>query len=314
MTTDHIHVAAALIVNPRAEVLISLRPAHAHQGGLWEFPGGKVDADEDAFAALARELDEELGIAIRSARPLIRIPYCYPDRKVLLDVWRVSSFAGTPYGREGQRIAWVAPAKLDASVFPAANGPIVTAARLPDRYLITPEPGEDFLARLEHALTAGIRLVQLRAKGLGPNDYAALARAVCTRVHAAGAQVLLNAPPDLAIEVGADGVHLTTQRLMALSQRPLPTAMWVAASCHTVDELQQALRVGCDFAVLGPVQPTRSHPSAPHLGWDGLQALTEQAPLPVYALGGLDSRHLAEAWAAGAQGIAAIRGLWPEDL
>src|SRR5690606_2777302 len=133
---------------------ISLRPAHAHQGGLWEFPGGKVDADEDAFAALARELDEELGIAITSARPLIRIPHSYPDRQVLLDVWRVSSFVGTPYGREGQRIAWVAPAKLDASVFPAANGPIVTAARLPDRYLITPEPGEDFLVRLEHALTA----------------------------------------------------------------------------------------------------------------------------------------------------------------
>lgn len=309
-----IHVVAAVITNPRGDVLISLRPAHAHQGGRWEFPGGKVEAGEDAFAALARELDEELGIAIASARPLIRIPHCYPDRQVLLDVWRVSRFTGTPHGREGQRIAWVAPAELDASVFPAANRPIVTAARLPDRYLITPEPGADFRARLERALAAGISLVQLRAKEQDSNDYAALARAVCTRVHAADAQLLLNAEPDLAIEVGADGVHLTTQRLMALSQRPLPATMWVAASCHAADELQQAVRVGCDFAVLGPVQPTQSHPSAPHLGWGGLQALTEQAPLPVYALGGLDARHLAEAWAAGAQGIAAIRGLWPEDL
>ncbi len=101
---------------------------------------------------------------------------------------------------------------------------------------------------------------------------------------------------------------------MRLSQRPLPAHLWVAASCHNADELQQAVRIGCDFVVLGPVQPTASHPDAPHLDWSGLQTLCEVTRVPVYALGGLRSSDLDAAWRAGAQGIAAIRGLWPEAV
>ncbi len=308
---NQIHVAAAVIINARGEVLISLRHAHLHQGGLWEFPGGKVEASEDVYTTLVRELHEELGVTVRAARPLIRIPHAYPDKQVLLDVWQVTAFDGEPQGREGQSIRWVSPEQLPNFAFPAANYPIVTAARLPDQYLITPEPGVGFLARLERALRAGIRLVQLRAKTLNAADYLDLAHKVCTLVHAQGAQVLLNADPAVVVEVGADGVHITTQRLRALSQRPLPTDYWVAASCHSAAELQQATVIGCDFAVLGPVQPTASHPDASQLGWLGLQALTEATVLPVYALGGMQREDCERAWDAGAQGIAAIRGLWP---
>ncbi|MBI5460857.1 MAG: Nudix family hydrolase [Gammaproteobacteria bacterium] len=320
-----IHVVAAVIVNARGEVLISLRHAQAHQGGLWEFPGGKVEPGEAAYAALRRELHEELGIDVEKARPLIRIPHRYPDKSVLLDVWRVTDFSGEPHGREGQPVQWVTPERLPDFDFPAANRPIVTAARLPDRYLITPEPtleptlefGADFLQRLEQAFARGIRLVQLRAKTLDERAYSELARAVCARARAYGAQVLLNAAAPAAIEsiaeIGAAGVHLNTQRLMSLSQRPLPPPLWVAASCHTAEELQQAARIGCDFVVLGPVQPTASHPGAVHLDWSGLHALCEIGSVPVYALGGLRDADLDAAWRAGAQGIAAIRGLWPEE-
>ncbi|MFN2308148.1 MAG: Nudix family hydrolase [Gammaproteobacteria bacterium] len=312
------HVVAAVIVNAHGEVLVSRRHANAHQGGLWEFPGGKVEAHETALQALRRELHEELGIELRAARPLIRIPHQYPDQAVLLEVWRVSAFRGEAHGREGQPVQWLAPTRLREFAFPAANRPVVVAARLPDRYLITPEPGADFSARLERAFAAGIRLVQLRARTLPEADYLQLARSVCAQARRHGAEVLLNADPAQAAlivqiaEVGAAGVHLSAARLRTLERRPLPADLWLAASCHTADELAQAARIGCDFAVLGPVQATASHPGAPPLGWEALRTLTEHAALPVYALGGLHPADLEAAWQAGAQGIAAIRALWPE--
>ena len=119
-----IHVAAAVIHDERGRILIALRPEHLHQGGLWEFPGGKVEAGEDSRRALARELKEELGIHVDKAHPLILIPYRYPDREVLLDVWCVDRFSGEAHGREGQEIAWVLPGDLSQYRFPPANLPI----------------------------------------------------------------------------------------------------------------------------------------------------------------------------------------------
>lgn len=311
---DTVRVAAAVLMNAQGHVLISRRPAQAHQGGLWEFPGGKIEPGETVFAALCRELEEELGITVQTGRPLIRIPYRYPDKAVLLDVWRVEGYSGEPQGCEGQPLQWVAPERLSEFSFPAANAPIISAARLPERYLITPEPDADFLPRLEQALAGGIQLLQLRAKTLATDDYIALAREVCARAHRHGAQVLLNAEPAWVAPTGADGVHLTSARLRGLATRPLPPSLWVAASCHDAAELAQATRLGVDFAVLGPVQATASHPQALPLEWDRFQALAEAVALPVYALGGLAEADLTRAWQAGAQGIAAIRGLWSAVL
>ena len=165
--TDAQHVVAAVIVNSKKEILLSLRPAHVHQAGLWEFPGGKVEAGEDARKALVRELVEELGIEPLNARPMIRVRHAYPEKSVLLDVWYVDTFKGQPRGREGQEIKWVSRNELTQRKFPAANLAIVNAVRLPSLYLISPEPGEDragFLSILERTLKTGVRLVQLRAK------------------------------------------------------------------------------------------------------------------------------------------------------
>jgi 8-oxo-dGTP diphosphatase len=313
VTPDLVHVAAAAIVDARGDVLIAQRPAHVHQGGYWEFPGGKVEPGEDARAALGRELHEELGIDIVQARPLIRVAHDYPDKRVLLDVWRVDGFRGEPHGREGQPIAWVAPDALPARAFPAANLPIVTAVRLPDRYLVTGEPVYDrqrFLERLEQALERGVQLVQLRAKGLSEAALCALAQAALAPCRRHGARLLVNADPAVAERSGADGVHLSSARLMALRERPLPKRYWVAASCHDHRELRHASRIGVDFVVAGPVLPTTSHPGSPTLGWGGLRRLTEAAGVPVYALGGMKPEHLEQAWRHGAQGIAAISALW----
>lgn len=306
-----VHVAAAAIFNPQGQVLITRRAEHQHQGGLWEFPGGKVEAGELVRDALARELHEEIGIDVQQARPLIRVLHDYPDKSVLLDVWRVDAFSGEAHGCEGQPLTWVQPADLADYDFPAANEPIVRAVQLPDFFLITPNPGDDisaFLAQLEQRLRGGIRLVQLRAKSLSEVDYIALAKkclALCERYQAL---LVLNADPAVVTTVGAHGAHLDSGRLQTLSKRP--NVKWVSASCHSLEQMVQAQELGADFMLLSPVAATASHPDAVPLGWEKFQELTEQASCPVYALGGMSPSDLQQAFAHGAQGVAAIRALW----
>ena len=84
-----IHVVAAIIIGQQQQILISRRPDHLHQGGLWEFPGGKVEVNEQPQRALARELREELAIEIEVLQPYMQISHDYPDKNVLLDIWTV---------------------------------------------------------------------------------------------------------------------------------------------------------------------------------------------------------------------------------
>lgn len=313
-----VHVAAAAIFNEDGCVLIARRADHLHQGGLWEFPGGKVEVDESVIEALTRELHEELGINVQTARPLIRVRHDYPDKSVLLDVWRVSTFTGEAHGKEGQPIKWVLPTELYEYDFPTANIPIVTATRLSDRYLITPSPGEDvsaFLAQLENRLRDGIRLVQLRAKSLSAEAYLSLARQCVVLCEKYDADLMLNADPNVVLEVGARGVHLDSGRLESLSEPPFQpfhkaNSKWVSASCHSPQQLEQAKKLGADFVMVSPVAATASHPDTQPLGWQQFQVLTEQAECPVFALGGMTADDLDQAFAHGAQGVAAIRALW----
>ena len=312
---DEVHVAVGILFNPQGEVLLTRRPLHVHQGGLWEFPGGKVEAAETIQAALQRELHEELGITVLSARPLIRIRHAYPDKRVLLDVWRIEHYRGEPQSLEAQPLCWAAPDALNRLDFPAADVPIIDALRLPSLYLITGEPADRpavFLQRLEQALERGLRLLQLRARQLPEPALLGLYRQAQALTRRYGATLLLNGSPAQALAVQADGVHLSAPRLLALQSRPLSAGRWVAASCHNEAELRHACRLGLDFVVVSPVSHTRSHPDTPPLGWKGLQALTEMANLPVYALGGMTPADLERAWRHGAQGIAAIRSLWDE--
>jgi 8-oxo-dGTP diphosphatase len=308
-----IHVAAAAITDTSDRVLIAQRPADVHQGGLWEFPGGKLEPGESPGQALTRELQEELGIKVASARQLIRVRHDYPDKPVLLDVWRVERYAGTPVGREGQPLEWVKIGELEKFSFPDANIPIIQALQLPDRYLITPEPVSDipgYLEVLKRAIARGILLVQLRAKHLAEEDYRRLALAAAQLCRSANVRLMLNCAPHLVPELGAQGVHLTARRLLALERRPLDAGYLVAASCHHADEVIHAVRLGLDFIVASPVRETSSHPGKPAIGLDGLRSLCEAADMPVYALGGMQESDIESVWQCGAQGIAAIRGLW----
>lgn len=307
-----VHVAVGVVSDAASRILICRRDAHRHQGGLWEFPGGKVESGEDVRAALERELAEEVAIRPKRAWPLIRVPYCYPDKEVLLDVWRVTRFTGTAYGRQGQICQWVTRQALADFRFPAANHPIIGAASLPSRYLITPPLADPdhLLSGVVRALSLGCRLVQLRPGALSDVDLEELARLLLAPIRAAGGRLLINRRLDIARRVDADGVHLSASQLRVLRQRPLPTGYLLAASCHNPAELARAHACGVDFAVLSPVCATPSHPGYVPLGWQTFADWIRDVPIPVYALGGVGPADLERAWRARAQGVAGIRGFW----
>jgi len=124
-----IQVAVGLIFNCEGSILIAKRPLHKYQGGLWEFPGGKVEMHETVFDALRRELREELGIEVVEASQVLQIPYAYLDREIVLDVWKVTNFHGEVSGKENQPILWVEPKLLSQYEFPEANVRIIKAIK-----------------------------------------------------------------------------------------------------------------------------------------------------------------------------------------
>ncbi len=308
-----IHVAVGVVTDSRGRCLVAKRPGHVHHGGKWEFPGGKIAPGEAVPCALRREIKEEVGIDVLAAEPLIRVRHDYPQRRVLLDVWRVTRFAGEPHGREGQVVQWVETGSLRQLEFPEGNRTIISAAILPCIYAITDltrYARADMLHRLESALQAGLRLVQVRAKNLSRSGYRDFAAEVISLCRAHDAAALVNAGPQLARRLGAAGVHLDSQSLSKLTRRPLDSSHWVAASCHDEREIRRAAKLGVDFIVVSPVRTTPSHPQACVLGWKRFATLCEEATMPVFALGGMRPEDLQRARGCGAQGVAMIRGAW----
>lgn len=320
-----IHVMAAVIRRDDGYILIAKRPANVHQGGLWEFPGGKLEDNEPRRDGLARELQEELGIQVTVARPLIDIRHDYPDKSIRLDVWEVSEFSGQAHGAEGQQVRWVSPQSLKEYAFPAANQPIVLAATLPQRYLITPPQidSQALFSSVEAAMASGAAMVQLRRPDVGRREYEELASQVMARFSDKLLWLLKGEQPPRADA----GWHLTARQLRALQSAgwrkgeplagqayPHQAHTWtglLAASCHDEQELAMAADIGADLVTLSPVLQTRSHPQATPLGWHRAAELIALTNIPVYLLGGLCETHLEKAQAIGAQGIAGISGLWP---
>jgi 8-oxo-dGTP diphosphatase len=316
-----LQVAVGVVKNSEGKILLSLRHAGLHQGGLWEFPGGKIEASETAEVALARELKEELNITVTAASPLITINHQYPDRFVQLSVFLVEQFSGEAKSLEGQPFKWVTQAELEHYTFPAANQPIITAARLPPYYAILDDVDEALLLiNLQQILNRGVKLIQARLKNTSPSAVAKFIGQAYPLCKQQQALLLMNSAVDYPAEV--DGIHLTSRDLMALrpcsgqalrlrSGQALTTrpenSQWLAASCHNLEQLQHAQNIGVDFVVLAPVLATQTHPGAASLGWGQFAELVAQVNLPVYALGGMTKSCLATAQQRGGQGIAAIR-------
>jgi 8-oxo-dGTP diphosphatase len=306
-----VRVAVAVILRRDGAVLLAQRVAGTPYAGYWEFPGGKLEPGETAAQALERELHEELGIDVTLATPWLTQRYAYPHAHVELEFFRVYAWQGEPYGRDGQPIAWQTPGAFDVAPLLPANSVVLRALSLPPVYAISmaEELGEEqFLSRARVALDDGVRLIQLREKSFPAARLERLAGDLLALARPRGARVLLNGDIEATRRSGCDGVHWTAARLSAAQARP--DDMLCAASCHDAAELAQAAHLGVDFAVLGPVNATPSHPDANPLGWAHFADLVRGTPIPVYALGGLDHGDLDVALAHGAHGIALRRAAW----
>ncbi|MFK5985030.1 MAG: Nudix family hydrolase [Pseudomonadota bacterium] len=322
--SDYLKVVIAIICRGD-NVLISKRAADVHLAGLWEFPGGKIEASETAIQALHRELNEELGISISAAEALISIPCHYPEVNVLLDVWIVTKFTGWAFGKEDQQIKWSSKNQLAQINFPEINKNIINALLLPKTYLITENIDlsieankQQFIEQFRTTCRQGFQLIQLRFK------TAQIDQEFIQQLLAIGSAYQVNlqlnschfdALKDSKMEQLTLGLHLSSHELQAfnsstLTRLRLQYRSYISASCHTLDDVLNANQLKLDFIVISPVNKTTSHLQAEAIGWEAFAKITTAAQMPVYALGGMSLLDIEQAKQHGGQGIAGISCFW----
>lgn len=315
MTVKIVDVAAGILLQADGRFLLASRPPGKPYAGYWEFPGGKLESGESARAALERELMEELGIRITAATPWIVQTFTYPHASVRLHFFRITAWQGEPHPHEGQSFAWQTPGALNVSPILPANGPILRGLVQPTLLAFSnvAELGEtEFLRRLDNQLARGPLRLILREPQLDGDAYRALAELVLARIRPNHGTLLLHNQIELARELGAGGVHLPARELAHLAQRPRGLD-WIGASVHNPAELAATARLGLDYAVLGHVTPTRSHPDSPPLGWEAFAEMVGQGwPFPVYAIGGMQMKDIERSQQYGGHGIAMLRAFWEQ--
>ncbi len=287
-----VHVTAGVLADSEGRVLVAQRPVGKHLAGRWEFPGGKLNPGEAPLAGLKRELAEELGVTLEEAEPLIRLHHDYPDRRVLLDVWRVTRYGGTPASLDGQALDWVAPDRLPSIDLLEADRPIITALRLP--------PRARCVVSLEDLAGAARRsppeALFWRPDGIdagAPETQAAVraARHAGHRVLVVGDGV---EAAMTAAATAADGMLLEPTGAR-LSFDPGGSFL-CGALCPTPEAAEAAVRTGAHFLVLAP--------AAGQAGQRRIVPLLRHLGVPAYLGWYKDDRALEKVRSTGAHGCA----------
>ncbi len=301
-----VDVAAAIVQAADGRVLLAQRTARQVAAGFWELPGGKIDPGETAPDAALRELGEEVGIVPHALRRWTSYEHAFRTKRVRLHFFRVSSWDGSPQGREGQRLAWVDPAKPSVGPLLPSNVRVLSALGLPPLCAVVRASDHDgpegVLAALPSILATGARLLRLCETRMAPDQRIGFARRAAEAVRPHGARVLLDGRALNPERAGVDGVHATRPELHRCATRP-ESGLW-SATCQDGADLARATALGADMAFLSPVQACRELPLRPPLGWDEFARLVRSCPIPVYAQGGLSLDCLDHALAVGAAGIA----------
>ena len=297
-----IQVACAIIWC-KDHILLSYRDVDAHQGGLWEFPGGKFEPNELPVQCLSRELHEELGIQIGDAYFVCQIPWSYGDKKIRLWVYEVFDFAGVAEGRESQEIEWVHRDALYKRPFPAANMSIVRAVGLP-RFARFFGVDRTIAPAFWASQLNNQSLVYFR--GVPPSDR------LIGGIDAAldhGHSVILTLDQLPCFRIGC-GVHFRKSdhpdevyKALDRVEKPWP----VTAGIRNRNDWLRQRDFGVDAFFISPVGDTPSHPGMPALGWSGFQLLAEEVGVPSYALGGMQLADLVTVTKHSGYGVAGIR-------
>ncbi len=289
---EEIHVVAGALFDASGRVLIAQRPRGRHMAGRWEFPGGKLGSGENRFDGLRRELEEELGITVESARPLIRLHHRYPDRRVLLDFWRVIAYTGTPQSRDSQALAWSTADDLPGHDLLEADRAIVTALRLPQLARVISGPAPSGLPGAGEAESIFWHISAAATPGLDA--------AVVRRARAAGHRIFALGNGVEAIRVaataGADGAVLRPQgqNLHVDSHG----AFLIGVVCEDQAAALDAIAQGAHFLVLAP----ESGPMPPR----ELEQLCAISGVPVFAGWYPDATRMDELQLAGAHGCVVV--------
>jgi 8-oxo-dGTP diphosphatase len=316
--SDALRVAVAVLQRPNGRVLVAHRDPARHQGGGLEFPGGKIEPGESPVEALERELAEEIGVRPRRSAFLISVPYRYRDRTVVLEVYRVTGWDGQPTALEGGAVEWQALAELDTAAFPSANHAIVAALTGPERSPVTSPIAEADRATVE-ALASMCRrqiergrLVRVRRGPVGTAGWRRLIdRLSAVAVSTGGGRLVVDARgTNVSRLPQAVGLHLPAAQARQCYERPVASGRLLTCACHDAAELEHAHTLAADWAYVGPVHSTPSHPEVEAQGWAGFSRLAQHARVSLYAIGGLTPDDLGTARSAGAVGVAGIRAFW----
>ncbi len=260
-----VDVAVGVLRAPDGRVLLAERKAGTDAAGFWELPGGQVDPGESADQAAARELLEEVGVRALELAPWRVYEHDFPAKRVRLHWFHVRRWSGEPHGREGQRVAWVDPTRPTVGPLMPSNELAFATLALPDLVAVArlnPTPGapDELLARIPSLVADGLRLLIVRAPELAPAQRVQLTRRLRERRRGTGLRLVLSGTALEARQAGACGLHSTAAALAGLRERP-PTRLW-AVSAHNARDLERASALGAEVALVSPVLPTASHPTA----------------------------------------------------
>ncbi len=311
------HVVIGVIYNAtKDKILISKRSENQHLAAYWEFPGGKVEANEDVFSALRRELCEELGIIVHHAESYTSTCYDYPDKKVLLDIWIILEWSGEPASLGNQEIRWVNVDDLNNYKFPEANQYIIQSILLQPLYVISKTSYDDYsylFSGVKACFSKGLKIFQLRLNLDNDKKYQFIVDTLSELAGEYNAKFILNGVAGDIEKYTIGGIHLNSNELKKYNKRPISEEYILGASCHNQAELKKAADLNVNYAFMSPVLFTNSHPEAKVLGWEKFSELINGINMPIYALGGMTYGHLDTAKTYGAYGIAMVGAIWESD-
>jgi 8-oxo-dGTP diphosphatase len=302
-----VDVAVGVLRASDGSVLLAERKAGKDAAGYWELPGGQIEPGESAAEAAARELREEVGVDALELAPWRVYEHDFPAKRLRLHWFHVRQWSGEAKGKEGQRVAWVDPARPTVGPLLPSNELAFATLALPElvgvaRVDRAPGAPDELLARVPSLVADGLRLLIVRALELAPGQRVQVTRRLGQLRRGTELRLLVSGTAIEARQAGACGLHSSAAALAGLIERP-PTRLW-AVSAHNARDLERASALGADVALVSPVLPTAAHPGDQALGWAGLQALVATSPVPVYAQGGLGPGDIAAARSAGALGVA----------